>query len=1055
MATITGSQPTQPLRHPLRAAGGNEAIGWLSQILTSSVGTLSGEDAQAILNNKLDESILFAVGASTPVPSATTPWIFYRTDNNAFYLKNRTGSPGSYTYSLIGPFQRGDYQLRLIYHTADDPPAVGVSWNAGTNNFNITSGNWSLSDTNAKWMRIVALPATSDTPSISPEIRLGAIPAEHISYTRPSAGNLSSSVNNVKEALDEYNSATLGGGGGSLTQVPADWNAESGVSRILNKPVVAQTERFNSPSGSLQNSNDVVEQNFTIDSALTGYRTQYDSTLYIEAYVNIFTQQASPNDGTINFSFEITDASNNPLTPRVRKTQDVNFSSSSSTNNKITIKDNLPNTFSGGKLRLTLVSNSGTPISSVTNFILKISPDLSASNVIVNQNDLGNNIAIEELDTVEDVISQVDELPIQPADYEDVDWPGSPNGIDDNGVEVRRTIAIHRNLQNVMRRQNRTFYVKISYKSAFTGSPTDGRTDVDFSHAVYTDANSDARISLETFQDQTATATDRNLEVNLPSTATRIFVGFTVPTGQADARLLITDYDLDIVERVSANLVTVDAAGFNGNLATTDDTAQKVAQKFDDFTSSGGSGGSTYGQRTTLNNINRAANTIETVDLVSEQITLSSRLIDEGGERLNNPIAITVGYTITLPPALTGNVGTLFIRSVNNSENAGDTYGQQEISGITSGNTININAILPHSASIPNTFYIILQIAVQPQAYAISLTNGIMYAERDLIAAIPSENITIPEDSMASPFDFLGGLREVTGVSGIPNTPANVEQLATKADYLLRQAYNPYQKTENLDRFIIDRVVDTFDVGSTSALSSAVTIPSELRELETPLVIRVRARVGPNPIGSNFTGTASLRNEANSANIGTPSGDFALSGSTLAVGDYINFERVLSVAEVAANTTFRIRFIRTVNNGATAQFSDASVYMEVSAGSTGGMALAEPEVVWRSGATISDRTTAVSTTTNYSLIGNRRFDQYRGINIWFDSDGAAGSGLFSYVPVVAVTDMINSHGTAGRAGLIILEAFSAYKLIKPVSQTAFRIYEGSSNVGIRRIYGIP
>ena len=305
------------------------------------------------------------------------------------------------------------------------------------------------------------------------------------------------------------------------------------------------------------------------------------------------------------------------------------------------------------------------------------------------------------------------------------------------------------------------------------------------------------------------------------------------------------------------------------------------------------------------------------------------------------------------------------------------------------------------------------------------------------------------------PFDFLGGLREVTGLSGIPNTPANVEQLATKADYLLRQAYNPYQKTENLDRFIIDRVVDTFDVGSTSALSSAVTIPSELRELETPLVIRVRARVGPNPIGSNFTGTASLRNEANSVNIGTPSGDFPLSGSTLSVGDYINFERVLSVAEVAANTTFRIRFIRTVNNGATAQFSDASVYMEVSAGSTGGMALAEPEVVWRSGATISDRTTAVSTTTNYSLIGNRRFDQYRGINIWFDSDGAAGSGLFSYVPVVAVTDMINSHGTAGRAGLIILEAFSAYKLIKPVSQTAFRIYEGSTNVGIRRIYGIP
>ena len=84
-----------------------------------------------------------------------------------------------------------------------------------------------------------------------------------------------------------------------------------------------------------------------------------------------------------------------------------------------------------------------------------------------------------------------------------------------------------------------------------------------------------------------------------------------------------------------------------------------------------------------------------------------------------------------------------------------------------------------------------------------------------------------------------------------------------------------------------------------------------------------------------------------------------------------------------------------------------------------------------------------------------RFDQYRSIGIWYDSDGAAGSGLFSYVPEPAVSNMITNHGTGGRAGLIILEAFSTYKLIKPVTQTTFRIYGGSSNVGIRRIYGIP
>ena len=128
--------------------------------------------------------------------------------------------------------------------------------------------------------------------------------------------------------------------------------------------------------------------------------------------------------------------------------------------------------------------------------------------------------------------------------------------------------------------------------------------------------------------------------------------------------------------------------------------------------------------------------------------------------------------------------------------------------------------------------------------------------------------------------------------------------------------------------------------------------------------------------------------------------------------------------------------------------------MEVSGGASGGKATPEPEIIWEAGASTSARTTAVSATTTYTLAGNRRFDQYRGIGIWFDSDNAAGSGLFSYVPEPAVRAMIDNHGTAGRAGLIILEAFNTYKLIKPITQTTFRIYEGSSNVGIRKIYGI-
>ncbi len=1064
MATLTPQTRNQSVRKTLFPIGTDKALAYLADIMASADPSSSGEDALTVLNRKLEASNIVGSGTTTPVPDANSPFIWIRTDENSVRVKRTSGS----TYSWSDPLFFGDYQSRIIYSADDNPGNPVISWNALNNNLDFGGQTlWALSVAGAKWFRILILPATSNAYRSTPNIRIGNPTAEDISYTPTGNGNIPSSVDNVDEALDVFHNATLGGGG-SFTQQPSDWNAATGPTRILNKPIVPQIVELtntrylrpaanpaNQPTsiGGLSQVGDYAIVSFNINQDLVNFSSTYNTDIFIETNAKITIEPGTV--GTGHYALDARTGSGNTFQTPARGT--VNFPTN---NNEVSGyargAGNIPRGTTSIQLRVTVTQDSSTNLlAGVDNFRAELRPDIKSDEILVNHGVIGNNINPSGLVTLDQFIGQVDEFPIQPSDFEDLEWPAAPSGIDDDGNEERSpVIMIHRNIQNVMNRPNRTFYAKISFKSAFTGSPTDGRSDVDFTHNVYTNVSSTA-LSTTSYSGQTATATTRNIEVDLPSNAASIRIGFIVPTGQADARLLITEYDLDIVERVGANLVTVDTSSFNGNLATTDDNVQKVAQKLDDLTVGAGASGSTYSQRTTLNNINRAANTIETVDLVSEQITLSSRLVDEGGERLNNPIAITVGYTITLPPALSGNVGTLFIRSVNNSENAGVTYAQQDISGVTSGNTININAILPHSANIPNTFYIILQIAVQPQAYAISLTNGIMYAERDLVGSIPSENIIIPEDTMANPVDFIGGLREVTGVSGVPNTPANVQQLAAKADYLFQQAYNPYQRTQNLDRFVVDRTVDTFDVGSTSALSNAIDIPNELRELETPIVIRIRAQVGPNPIGSNFTGTASLRNEANSATIGTPSSDEALSGTDLSVGDYINFERVLSVMEVAANARFRIRFLRTVNNGATAQFSDGFVYMEVSAGSGGGEATAEPEVIWQSGPSISDRTTATSASTNYSLISGRRFDQYRSIGIWYDSDGAAGSGLFSYVPEPAVSDMITNHGTGGRAGLIILEAFNTYKLIKPVTQTTFRIYEGSSNVGIRRIYGIP
>ena len=106
------------------------------------------------------------------------------------------------------------------------------------------------------------------------------------------------------------------------------------------------------------------------------------------------------------------------------------------------------------------------------------------------------------------------------------------------------------------------------------------------------------------------------------------------------------------------------------------------------------------------------------------------------------------------------------------------------------GDEILVRGVIPQSANMPSSFYVIFELNLAAAAYVVVLDEGFVFAERDLISAIPASNIVVPEDAMSSPTDFIGGLRHVAGVSGIPDTPANVQDVVTKADYLFRLAYN-------------------------------------------------------------------------------------------------------------------------------------------------------------------------------------------------------------------------------------------------------------------------
>ena len=207
---LRGTNKTQ------RASGTNKALAWLDQIMAETAGTVSGEDALSVLNRKTEYSDdnIIGHGPTTPPATDSAPWIYFRTDNpKHFFLKERTGSPGSYTYFWLGPFFVGDYQIRIIYSAADTPATPTIGWNALNQNFNISGGDWAVDTPAAKWFRIVGLPADSNTEQLSPLIRIGDPNAEQVSYTPPSTeGNIPGSVDNVEEALNIFHNATLGGG---------------------------------------------------------------------------------------------------------------------------------------------------------------------------------------------------------------------------------------------------------------------------------------------------------------------------------------------------------------------------------------------------------------------------------------------------------------------------------------------------------------------------------------------------------------------------------------------------------------------------------------------------------------------------------------------------------------------------------------------------------------------------------------------------------------------------------------------------------------------------
>ena len=576
MGIINQQRLTRGTAKTNRAIGTNKAFAWLDQIMAAAAGTASGEDALSVLNRKLEAAGVLGSGAADPVFATETALIYHQETSGNLFIR------GSSDYTEISD-DGTDTTVISVYLQSNGTPSIttAATWDGSTFNVPRTAAtDWSRtrpsSPTQTLWVITYFLKGSNEIIH-TPPIPIQNSRAEDITYTPSGTGNIASSVNNVKEALDDYDTATLGGGG-SLTQQPSDWNATSGVTQILNKPPVPYVQEFPRTGSPLDTQDDNQDQAFTIPQYLRTYRDRYNQRLFVEANVNVELEASvDANHDEIDFRLKVVTPTGTDLIPQIISDTVSVENSSGSMNATARVIGILPNNFNSGLMRVTATRiTRNQPVAGVRYFRIKVDPEIGANDIVVSNTDLGNNLVPEGLTTVEDLVDEIDELPIQPSDYEDVGWPDSSNAIDDDGNEVRRVVTFHRNLQNVNNRPGHAYVAKISYDAVIVTGSGGAITELNFVHKTYA-GDRDPLPEIQSSNETTGRgAQTKTYNVTIPNDVTRFEVGITSNTLQSNGKLLITNYRVDFVEGI-------DAGGFTGNLNMDTNTVDALAKAVDEL----------------------------------------------------------------------------------------------------------------------------------------------------------------------------------------------------------------------------------------------------------------------------------------------------------------------------------------------------------------------------------------------------------------------------------------------------------------------------------------
>ena len=568
------------------ASGTNRAITWLDQVMAEALGTQSGEDALSVLNRKLELSDIVSVSANTPVPDENSKIIHYRTDDRDFRILHRTGSPGSYSYEWLGPIPLGDAIAIPIYSDLDNPTEPVMTWGPP---LNFTGTDWNQNKSgNNKWMIIVFAPATGSTLTWTHRIRVGDVPASAVSVDASNFdGNLNSTDTDMQRVAQKVDDLPSGGGG--VAQQPSDWDATSGVTEILNKPLVAQTGQFN-PTGTADDlnldSHPVVETNVTIDPLWRAYSSEYNTQLAIHTLASVYFEGISAMDPVpeVTVKYEVLNADGS--TVFLSEQAVIRIPSTARVERSYRITGLLPLGTTEIKLKVTYVSrehiSSPLGLGWVGTFDWSIGKDLDAASIATDPTAYGGLLRADAgLDNVQEALIQVSQIPAALADTEDLTWAANIDLSESLPGSRQQTVPIHQLIQDFNANPLIQYVVRMIFHAAHGGG--DGPT-ISYQLTVHSDLNNYTTLLSTPTDTVDGTGRDNLSEFAIPAGTQNIRFTYNPPVdsgnnpiSQGAARLNITNFK--IVE-----ITGVDTTGFSdaGITNTKDHTLQAIGKKVND-----------------------------------------------------------------------------------------------------------------------------------------------------------------------------------------------------------------------------------------------------------------------------------------------------------------------------------------------------------------------------------------------------------------------------------------------------------------------------------------